>query len=78
MIENPTHQVTVLVQSQLESPEVHMEIKWQPLISDEEIEEMGYVPAAYKFIQSLLEMSELLSRGDVECELSDLSDRTLN
>ena len=78
MIENPTHQVEILVQSQLDNPEIHMEVKWQPLMSDEEIEEVGYVPAAYQFIQSLLEMSELLSKGDGECELNDLSDRTIN
>lgn len=75
-MESPTHEVTVTVQSRLDEPGVALEVKWRPLLSDEEIQEMGYVPAAYQFVQYLLEAAEFTSRGDIECELLDLSDVT--
>lgn len=76
MLESPTHEVTVVVQSSLDDPHVSMEVQWRPLLSSEEIQEMGYVPAAYQFVQQLLEVAELASTGDAECELVDSSDAT--
>lgn len=75
-MESPTHEVTVTVQSRLDEPAVAVEVKWRPLLSDEEIQEMGYIPASYQFVQYLLEAAEFASRGEAECELLDSKDMT--
>lgn len=74
-----THKVVVEVYSSHDSPEVHMEVKWEPTINGKDIEDQGYIPAAYMFVQQCLLAAELASVGDVEIEEEDLSDnRTLN
>lgn len=74
-----THKVTVEVFSTKDSPEVHMEVKWEPTIDGKDIEDQGYIPAAYMFVQQCLLAAELASVDDVEIEEEDLSpDRTLN
>lgn len=73
----PTHKVVVEVSSFEDSPEVHMEVRWEPSLEGKDIEEQGYVPAAYLFVQRCLLAAEEASTDDVDIE--DLSeDRTLN
>lgn len=76
---NPTHQVTVVVTSHEDSPEVHMEVKWEPAIGGQEIEDQGYIPAAYLFVQNCLLAAEMATEGLMDVEQEDLDPaRTLN
>lgn len=73
-----THKVVVEVSSVGDSPEVHMEVRWNPA-DDGGVEEMGYVPAAFMFVQQCLLAAELASVDGVEIEEGDLDDtRTIN
>lgn len=74
-----THKAVIEVYSTLDSPEVHMEVKWEPTIDGEDIEDQGYIPAAYQFVQQVLLTAEVVSDGLMDIEEYDLSeDRTLN
>jgi hypothetical protein len=56
-----------------------MEVKWEPTIDGEDIEDQGYIPAAYQFVQQVLLTAEVVSDGLMDIEEYDLSeDRTLN
>lgn len=74
-----THKVVVEVYSTNDSPEVHMEVKWEPTIDGKDIEDQGYIPAAYQFIQQVLLSAEAQSEGLMDVEEEDLHEnRTLN
>lgn len=76
---NPTHRVVVEVTSFEDNPEVHMEVKWEPTIDGKDIEDQGYIPAAYLFVQQCLLAAEAASEGLMDVEQEDLDpDRTLN
>ena len=53
-----THQVTITIASSDNDPNVQMEVKWDPLLGDDEIYEQGYTPAAYKVAERLLFATE--------------------
>lgn len=74
-----THRVLVEVTSVGDSPEVKMEVKWEPALEGSDIEDQGYIPAAYMFVQQCLLAAELASEGELEIEEEDLAGhRTLN
>lgn len=75
----PTHRATITVTSQEDDPEVRLEVKWEPTIDGEDIEDQGYIPAAYHFVESVLIAAEISSDGLMDIEEEDLSeDRTIN
>lgn len=80
MHDNPiSHRVTVVVDSYMDSPEVSVEIKWEPELTDAEIAEMGYLPAAYRFVEATLISAVFMSQGDTEIEQEDIPrDRVIN
>lgn len=81
MVTNPTHKVVITLTSSDDEPYVTMQVQWDPLLSDEQLLESGYEPAAYKMAQNILfgvegmvDMASLL-----EVEEGDVSpDRTIN
>ena len=81
MIPHPTHKVVITLSSQENSPEVNVKVEWQPLLGDDEIEALGYIPAAYSFAEGIImsmetamDMAKLL-----EVEEGDLDgNRTIN
>lgn len=79
MANTPTHRVTVVVTSVNGEPEVHMEVQWEPLLSDDEIKDLGYIPAAYQFVDAALMTAAWMAVGKAEIEEEDLSnDRVIN
>lgn len=81
MVNNPTHKVVITLTSSEDDPYVTMQVEWDPLISDEKLQEGGYEPASYKMAQNILfgiegmvDMATLLA-----VEEEDVSpDRTIN
>lgn len=81
MIVNPTHKVTITIVSSEDNADVNMKVEWSPLLGDDELQKMGYVPAAYKLAENFLfateamvDMAQLL-----EIEEGDLGDeRVIN
>lgn len=55
-----THQVVITISSNKEDPNVSMEVKWNPLLGDDEIQEQGYVPASYKLAEHFLFATEAM------------------
>ena len=79
MTEAATHKVTVVVTSNADDPDVHMDVQWEPLLSAEQVAEMGYIPAAYQFIETVLTTAVWMAQGQAEIETEDLSDeRVIN
>lgn len=79
MENKPTHRAIIEVTSYKDDPEVKLEVKWEPAIDDEDIEDQGYVPAAYHFVEQVLIATEIASTGLIEFEEEDLDEnRTLN
>lgn len=75
----PTHRVVLTATSYKDEPNIHVETKWEPLVGDEEIAELGYVPASYQFVDAALEAASMMAQGDIEMEVDDLGhDRVLN
>lgn len=81
MVTNPTHKVVITLTSSEDEAYVTMQVEWDPLLSDQALEEIGYEPASYKMAQNILfgiegmvDMASLL-----EIEEGDVSpDRTIN
>ena len=47
-----THKATLTVTSNEDNGEVHVKVTWTPDIDGAAIEALGYMPAAYNFIQT--------------------------
>ena len=81
MINKPTHQVIITISSHENDPDVNLQVKFNPLLDDDEITAMGYTPAAYKLAEyylcateNMVDMEQLL-----EIEEGDLGpSRSLN
>lgn len=74
-----SHKVTVVVQSYMDGPDVQMEVRWEPTLSDADIAGLGYVPAAYRFVDTALVTAAWMAQGAAEIEQEDIShDRVIN
>lgn len=79
MVSKPTHQVTITLVSREDDTDVTMQIKWNPLLGDDEIEQLGYIPAAYQLADRFIDAAQLmidtaqlleLDEGDLDAERS--------
>lgn len=78
---NPTHQVVITISSKEDSPEVNMQVHWDPLLDNDELESIGFTPAAYLVAENFLMNMETLVATEtlMELEESDLDDsRVIN
>lgn len=50
----PTHVVTVTLSSINDGSNVRVEVKWDPDLEGADIEELGYLPASYQFVQEFI------------------------
>lgn len=81
MAKSPTHTVTIKVSSFENSPDVTMTVEWEPTLTEDTIEEQGYVPAAYKVAENFLFSLDTIVDPDstLEYEEGDPGlNRTLN
>ena len=81
MIANPTHKVVITIVSDENKPDVNLQVNWDPLLSDDELKEIGYIPAAYTLAENVLFSLETAMQMATLLELDegDLGDsRTLN
>ena len=80
-VNNPTHKVVITLVSSGEEPYVNMQVQWDPLMSDEEVTDLGFEPPAYVMAQNLLFAVEgMMDKARLlEVEEDDLdSERTIN
>lgn len=79
MINKPTHQVTIVISSHEDESDVNMRVSWSPLLGDDELNSMGYKPAAYALaerflftVEDMINMSQLLEieEGDLDTNRS--------
>lgn len=62
-----THKATLTVYSDEESPDVWIKVDWDPKLDKEAIVALGYMPAAYAFIQEhVVPMLEKAYRESLE------------
>lgn len=70
MVNNPTHKVTITIISSEDDPDVTMKVSYDPFLDDVEIQQQGYLPAAYqladRFIDSALVMVETAQLLEIE------------
>ena len=73
---NATHQVVITISSKDDKPEVNMQVNWDPLLDNEEVESLGYTPAAFLLAENFLMSMESLIAVEtlLELEESDLDD----
>lgn len=73
---NATHQVVITISSKDDKPEVNMQVNWDPLLDNEEVESLGYTPAAFLLAENFLMSMENLIAVEtlLELEESDLDD----
>ena len=73
---NATHQVVITISSKDDKPEVNMQVNWDPLLDNEEVESLGYTPAAFLLAENFLMSMENLIAAEtlLEIENSDMSD----
>lgn len=75
-IPDVTHEATLRIFSNEDSPDVWVQIDWEPKMTGSELEALGYFPASYRFIQEnvvpMLEeaFAEALDEDAVEYEPS--------
>lgn len=73
------YKVTVTAESTDDNPEVSLEVVWEPTLSDVDLESLGYIPAAYNFINTTLVTAASMAVGGGSLQEEDLADdRTLN
>lgn len=78
---NPTHKVIITVSSEGDEPGINMSVQWDPLLTDEQVEELGFVPTAYRVAERMvLAVEPMIDPDSVqEFEEEDLGfNRTLN
>lgn len=46
-----THVATLSIYSSEDSPDVWIQVDWDPKLTGKQVHELGYFPAAYKFVQ---------------------------
>lgn len=55
-----THEVVITLTSTDDNTDVSMQVEWNPRLTDDQIEELGYTPPAYtvaeRFIMTVMEM----------------------
>lgn len=73
---NATHRVTITISSKDDKPEVNMQVNWDPLLDMDEVEALGFTPAAYLLAENfLMNMDSLVATETLlELEESDLDD----
>ena len=73
---NATHQVVITISSKDDKPEVNMQVNWDPLLDMDEVEALGFTPAAYLLAENfLMSMDSLVATETLlELEESDLDD----
>lgn len=73
---NPTHQVVITISSKDDKQEVNMQVNWDPLLDNAEVESLGFTPAAYLLAENFLMSMENLIAVEtlLEIEDSDMSD----
>lgn len=49
-----THRATITLSSNEENPDVAVEVNWFPDIEGKTIKDIGYLPAAYQFVQQYI------------------------
>lgn len=49
-----THKAILTVVSNADEPDVHVRIDWEPDLEGTNIQELGYLPAAYQMIESYI------------------------
>lgn len=81
MVNNPTHKLVITVVSSKDDPNVTLTMEFDPLLSDEEVQDLGYVPAAYKLaenflfsIENIIDTESLMEYSEEDLGLN----RTLN
>lgn len=60
MVNKPTHQVTITLVSSEDDPNITMKVQWSPLLGDDEIERLGYVPAAYQIADRFIDAAQMM------------------
>lgn len=76
---NYTHKAVVTIYSTQDSPEVFMEVQWEPTLEGKDIEDQGYIPAAYKFMQQVIELAAVSGEYGALLDEEDVAEyRTLN
>mgnify|MGYP003479808055 CR=1 FL=1 len=81
MITHPTHKVVITIVSREGDPDVNMKVEWEPLMGDDEIQALGYIPACYKLAENFLFATEAMIDTSqlLEIKEGDLSaTRSLN
>lgn len=76
---NYTHKATVVAYSTEDGEEIELEVTWEPTMTGQDIEDEGYIPAAYLFVQKIVELAAESAVGPLDVEEEDLSEhRTIN
>lgn len=76
-----THKVVITITSEGDKPDISMAVEWDPPLMDEEAQEQGFVPAAYRVAETLLLGLDNIIDPDsiIEITEEDLGlNRTLN
>lgn len=62
-----THKATITISSEGPSPSVHVDLDWTPDLDEFDPRELGYMPAAFQFLQDhilpILERAMLMGSG---------------
>lgn len=74
-----TYKVVITAESTDDNPEVSLEVKWEPKLSDSDLQGLGYIPAAYNFVDTtLITAAMMATNGDQYIEEDLADDRTIN
>lgn len=69
-----THAAVMTIASSGEDNNVAVEIRWEPELEGTEVEDLGYLPASYKFVQAyVMPMLEEVFMNEEYPELQELN-----